>query len=246
MKMKTETEDFKLNGITADRALKEIYGMHNITEKPKDGTAPEHPDLKRQRRISDNTQSLEGKVKEVLGSSLKATKDHADNIIKNLAYALAQTEGYKGKIEELKDEQVRTYLSHASSALGNPTIGNQIEFIKSIINMPSAKPGDPTYDANSHLAQLIRYIATQKDEETRREAYITSKLAEAWTQPDKGLKLQDKVRGIFKIPLNRTATANDALGEISRLSALEAQKYATTTGKTFLDNAVKYAKTYRN
>lgn len=244
--MTNKTEDFQLNGSTASEALEALYRIHNVTEKPKEGVAPEHPSLKRQRRISDNTQSLEGKIKEILGKDLKADKKSAVAIIKNLAYALAQTEGYKGKIEELNDEKVRMYLGHASSALGNPAIGNQIEFIKSIMNLPSAKPGDPLYDTNSPLAQLIRYIATQKDEEYRKENYLNAKLAEAWTQPDKGFKLQNMVSEKFGIPLNRTATANDALSQLASLSALEAQKYAATTGKTFLKQATDYAKTYKN
>lgn len=225
-----------LNGVSVDEAVDELLRAYTITsDSGQDTHGPtDHPVLVRQRKISDNTQGLEGKVKDIIGDSIKADKANAKSIIKELAYALAKIEGYGGKLEDFTDEKSRTYLSQASSALGNPTIGNQTEFIKSIMNLTSAKPGDPAYDANSPLAQLIGYIATQQDDGSRRISYLQQLVQEKWSQPEMGINLQDSIRNKFGIPLNATATASEALGEINRRATLEAQTYAAQAGKTYL------------
>ena len=80
--MGTETEDLKLNGVTVDEGLKEFLNAYRV-QQGKSDTIPNHPVIVRQRRISENTQGLEGKVKSVLGNSIKANEKHADDIIKN-------------------------------------------------------------------------------------------------------------------------------------------------------------------
>ena len=52
--------------------------------------------------------------------------------------------------------------------------------------------------------------------------------------PKYGIALQKKVSEAFKIPLDPTATAGEALGEINRRAQLESQLYAQTRGKTYL------------
>lgn len=234
--MTTGTESLKLNGVTIDEALKELLSVYRVQEDKSDtAVPPDHPVIVRQRRISENTQGLESVVKGVLGSSIKANEGHADEIIKKLAYDLAKTEaGFKGEIKDFSDEQVRKYLTQAGSALGSSTIGNKTEFKKSIINLAAAKPGDPLYDANSALAQLIQYIAAQKDKESARINYLNTLIAEKWAMPKYGIQLQGKLGKAFGIPLNQTATATEALGDINRKAQLEAQQYSSQTGKTYL------------
>ncbi len=233
--MATETEDFKLNGVTVNKAFEELLKVYRLQQEKSDTEVPkDHPVLVRQRRITDNVQSLEGIVKGVLGNNVKADKAKADAIIHKLGYELAKAEGYDGKSEDISGEKLRTYFTNAASAIGSQIIGNNSEFTKSIMNMAAAKPGDALYEANSALAQLIQYIATQKDTESRRINYINSLVAEKWTEPETGIKLQGKVNTSFGIPLNTTATASDAIGEINRVAQLEAQQYAARTGKTYL------------
>lgn len=236
-KAKGEEHGQMLNGVSVDQAIDELLQAYTINSKGgHDADKPtDHPFLVRQRKISDNTQGLEGKVKSIVGDSIRADKAKAESIIKELAYALAKTGGYGGKLEDFTDEKIRTYLSQASGALGNPTIGNKTEFIKSIMNLASAKPGDPAYDANSPLAQLIGYIATQQDDGSRRTSYLQQLIQEKWTQPEMGITLQNAIRNKFGIPLNATATAGEALNEINRRATLEAQTYAAQAGKTYLN-----------
>jgi len=230
--MRSATEEsLKLNGVTLDGAVKELLNAYTIKDEKPDA---DHPVISRQRRIQDNTKGLEDIAKGVLGKSIKADVSQADTIIKKLGYELAKAEGFGGKPEELKDETLRTYLSQAASAIGNPTIGNMTEFKKSIVNLAAAKPGDPLYDNNSALAALIAYIAQQKDGESKRVNYINALIQEKWTQPDYGIRLQDTLGSEFGIPFNRTATAGDALNEINRRAQIQSQEYVAKTGKTYL------------
>ena len=235
-KEESHDENFKLDGVTVDEGIKELLPMYKVqAERSDTPVLKDHPVIARQGRIADNAQGLEGKIKEVLGSSVKADQGNAETIIKKLAYEVAQNEGFSGKPEELKDEQVRKYLAQVGSALGNPTIGNITEFTKSIMNLPAAKAGHPLYDANSPLAQLIQYIARQKDKEERRSEYLNNLIAEKWAMPGYAINMQERIKREFGIPLNRTATASEALGEINRNASLEAQAYANRTGKTYLE-----------
>ncbi len=138
------------------------------------------------------------------------------------------------KRNEINDEEVRKKLTEAGQALGNNTISNKTEFLKSVLNMASVKPGDPLYDTNSAFAQLIQYVATQKDEESRRINYLNTLIAEKWTMPEYGINLQHKISHAFGIPLKGVATANDALGEITRKTQLDSQLSASQTSKTYL------------
>ena len=188
--VETAVEDIgkiKLDGITVDEGRKEFYKGFRIVPD-KDGKKPkEEPIIERQRRISKNVQDLEGIVKGALGDSIKASKSHAESIAKNLAYEIAKTEGYSGKPEDLNHERILTYLTQAAQATGNPTIGNWTGLIESIMNLPAAKPGDPLYSQNSAIGQLISYIATQKDTESRRLRYLQGRFAELWQKPGIGV-----------------------------------------------------------
>lgn len=231
-----ENGELMLNGISVDDGLRELLEAYVVQNEHTDSDkAPDHPVIERQRRISKNTSGLEDVVKGVLGEGIKASKDQAEAIAKNLAYELAQTEGFAGKPEDVSDEQVRKYLTQASNALGNPTIGNKTELVENIMNLAAAKPGDPLYDANSALAQLISYIAAQKDGESRRLTYLRQLFAEKWARPGDGIELQHRFSDKLRVPLGPTATANNAFTELDRRAALRAQLYAQEQGpKTYL------------
>lgn len=221
-----------LNGMTAEGLFDELKKFYWVEHE---GPNRHDPNSERQRRISTHQDGLESIVKGALGQSIKAKKTQAENIVRQLAYALAQTENLDIALEAFDDEKVRKYLSEAASATQNPTIGNKINFIESIANMIAAKPGDPQYDRNSPLAVLIGYIASQKDTESRRINYDSQLLAEYWQKPGIGIELQKLASEIFNIPLDKTATASDALSEIRTRAAVESQKYAATDpDKTYL------------
>ena len=241
--MGTATEDLKLNGVTIDEAVKELLSAYRAHQEKSD-KVPEDPIVSRQRRITKNVNSLEDKVKGVLGDSIKASKDQAESIAKNLAYDIAKTDGYSGKLEDFTDELVRKYLGNAASALGNPTIGNKTEFIKHVMNLAAAKPGDPQYDGNSALAQLISYIATQQDKDSKRINYLQTLIGEKWAMPKYGIALQSKLGKAFGITFDETATAPEALGDITRLATAESQLRTLKAPKTYTkapESQMKYA-----
>src|SRR3989338_9269386 len=225
----------KLNGVTLDQGIRELMNAYLMQEAHDSTHVPsDHPVIARQRRISDTTHTIEDKVKGVLGSSVRADEGSAEKIIHALAYELAQAEGFHGKPEELTEEKARTYLSQASSALGNPTIGNKTELKKSVINMAAAKPGDPLYDSNSALAQLIQYIASQKDTDSRRINYLQTLLQERATQPGYVTAMQHPIEQAVGKKFNPTASVADMLGELTRKGQLQSQQYAAEAGpKTY-------------
>ena len=241
--MTTATEDLKLNGITIGEGVTELLAAYRAQQEKSD-KVPEDPIIARQRRIAKNTTSLEDTVKGILGDSLKASKEHADKIIKGLAYKIAQVDGYTGKIDDFSDELVMKYLSNAASATGNPTIGNKTEFIKSIINLAAARPGDPLYDSNSALALLISHAATQQDKESRRVNYLQTLISEKWQQPKYGIALQKGLGDKFGIPFDETATASEALGQIARVTSAESQLRTLRSSKTYLNDPAKVSEHY--
>ena len=225
----------KLNGVTLDEGMRELMNAYLMHESHSDTRVPaDHPVIARQRRISDNTHGIEDIVKAALGKSVRADKSSADDIIKKLAYEVAKAEGFQGKIEQFTEENVRTYLSQAGNSLGNPTIGNKTEFTKSIINMAAVKPGDPLYDTNSALGQLIQYIATQKDSGARRTNYIQALLQEHATMPAYVTAMQGQFGHAVGRQFGPTASVADMLGELNRKGQLESQQYAASLGpKTY-------------
>ena len=104
-----------LNGVSLDAAINEMAHAYQVPHSEHDGHAAEHPLIVRQRRISANTSKLEDKVKAILGTDVKASKEHADKMIKTLAFEVAQSDGYKGKLEDFTSEQARNYLTTAAN-----------------------------------------------------------------------------------------------------------------------------------
>ena len=226
-----EKDSEKLNGVTIDNAIQELLDAYKL-KQTKEGTLTD-PNSERARRINSHVQGIEGIVKGVLGENVRAKKDQADQIVCKLAYALAQAEGYTGKPEGLSDERKASYLANAASATGNPTIGNTAELAQNIMDMAGAKPGDPLYDTNSALAQLISFIATRKDVESARINYLNQLVNTGWQHPDKGQKLQDALNKGFGFKLGPHASAVEALGEVRNYGARQTQEYAANIPKTY-------------
>lgn len=235
-----DIEKLKLNGVTVGEWIPEMVKGY-LVKAEKDSTVdPEY--LQRQRRITANTDDLEGKIKSILGDSIKLDtksgddKQKAVNLAYRLAFEIAKTEGYSEKLEELPHERVSTYLLQASQATGNPTIGNWTDFIESILNMPAVRPGDPLYDRNSPLAALISYVATKKDKPSERLQYIQRLFSQLWQKPGYGLKLNERFSEAFGIPFGPTATANDVFGDINTRAGQEVQRLVSMRPKTYHKN----------
>ena len=193
----------------------------------KDGV---HVTIARQRRIADNAGGLETVVKGILGKNVKADEGQAEKIIKNLAGEIAKVEGDSRPLDE---ELIAKYLTQASQATGVAAIGSAEELKKAIVNLASAKPGDPLYTQDSAIAQLIQYIAQHKDKASRRINYLNARFGEKWLSPNYGLMLQTKLGEAFGIQFNGTATGQEALSEINRRSQAEAQLYLAKSQRTY-------------
>ena len=231
---KKEIDSERLNGVTIDEALKEEVNAYKLSYDKVDSTAVlKDPNSERARRISSNVQNLENVVKSTLSSDIRASRSQAQEIISKLAYQLARTEGYTGKPEELPDERKATYLANAASALGNPVIGNVSEFVQNLMDLSSAKPGDPLYDTNSALAQLINYISTRQDKEQVRLSYLDQQIAAAWQHPDKGFKLQKAFREAFGLDLGPHASAAEAQREVRNYGTRQTQEFIAKQPKTY-------------
>lgn len=175
----------KVNGFDLYKTVKEYTEvLHKIIP---DG---EHrinvPEL-RARGTDQNISGLEGIVKGIFGSNLRADSELASKTIVSLFAEGLKTEGFrfdpddpitkeitdylKGdtKIEDFSDlseptrEALNRFYTRAASAIGDPTVGDILTLKQAIINMQVAKPGDVAYDKNSVLGKIINYIAGQMD-----------------------------------------------------------------------------------
>ena len=237
--MATQTDEIKLNGVTADKALMEMLAMYRQQNAKGDTVVPEnHPVIKRQSRLDSNEKGLEGLVKKSLGDNPRfnphADYAKADEIIRGLAYELAKTEGHKGELKDFKDEDARRVLSRASQETGNPVFGNKTAFIQSILDLAYANPDSKQYDRNAPIAQLISYIARERDTESKKIVYYRQLFAEKWQRPGDGIALQNQFSAATGIPLARTATANEAFGELERKGQYDAQGALLKLPKTYL------------
>lgn len=232
-----------IDGVTAKGAVSEVTDSILPKRIPqKDGTVKEvFPTVERQREINDNLQSLEGIVKGELDKDIKANPLEARKILNKLSYELAKAEGYQGKPEELTAEQKVGYITRAGQALGNSTIQNFTQLVESIVNMAAARPGDPLYNRESDLAQLIGYVATQKNTAARRIQFLQTQLATVYNKPGVGLKIIDEFSKKANRPYANTATLGDIIGDINQIGTLEAQKAAATGAKTYLKTHGHYS-----
>ena len=225
-----------LDGVGLDGALGEIVSAYAVPEQ--NGVMNihgDHPVIERQRRIQDNSKGIEKLVEAALEGKIKPSQNQAKNIVKTLAYEIAKAEGeFHGEIKDFTDEQVRKYTSRAGQALGNPTISSNVELVKSIRNMASAKPGDVAYDTNSALGQLIGYAASRKDEQSLRLEYLQSLIQEHSTDMPYIAALQQKLGVAIGRQFSPEATIPDMIRELNDYGRLQSQRALAQTEKTHL------------
>ena len=226
----------QLNGMSVEELAGQLFGAYNIIHEDTQTEKRQDPNADRQRRIKGFADDIEEIVKKHFeGNEVRVTsKSKADAIIKDIAYQLALTEGFKGKIEEFSDQEAARYLTHAANETGNPLLGNKVEFAKNLMNMIAAKPGDTQYDTNSALGTLISYIAAQKDEESKLLNYLRTLVGQYWNNPETAHTLQSVLGGKFNIPLNPSATAQDFFIALGQNVQIESQRYAASGDKTYL------------
>ena len=230
-------DSMPLNGVGLDAAVNEYIGGYVVSEHngvmQLDGK--DHPVIERQRRIQEHSKGLEKTIEGVLEGKVKPSQNQAKRMVKTLAYELATAEGeFHGKLEEFTDEQVRKYTSRAGQALGNPTISSNVELVKSIRNLASAKPGDVAYDTNSALAQLIGYVASRKDKQSIRLEYLQSLLQEHSTDMPYIAALHQKIGRAIGKEFSLEATIPDMLREVNDYGRLQSQRALAQTEKTHL------------
>ena len=234
-------EKIMLNG----NSLDEVVGFTRMAyETMKTDTGAFHDPVKeRRKRIHTGNSALEETVKGIMGGNEKADKATAQKIVKSLAYEAAKAKGYHGELKEFSDEQVREYLSQASNATGDPTIGNKWGLIKSIMSMVSAKPGTSDYNADAPLGHLIRYIVAQKDEESQKLNYFRTIASEQWQEPGTGLEMIKAFRAAFpEVPLSKTATAGEFFNHLETLYGAQSQTNTIKNDpKPYLDIPAHYA-----
>ena len=229
-------DSMPLNGVGLDAAISEYAGAHVVSEH--NGVMEihgDHPVIERQRRIQEHSKGIEKLVESALEGKVKPSKNESNRIVRTLAYELAKAEGeFHGKLEEFTDEQVRKYTSRAGQALGNPTISSNVELVKSIRNLASAKPGDVAYDTNSALAQLIGYVASRKDKQSLRLEYLQSLFQEHSNDMPYIAALQNKLGGVIGKQFSPEATIPDMLREVNEYGRLQSQRALAQTEKTHL------------
>lgn len=246
--MSTDEGSLKVNDFTIDEGLQKILEAYRLQQAKSDTVVPEdHPILKRQNRINPEIKGLEGIVKRHLGESprfdTKKGYNKAEAIVNELAYAFAQTKCYKGKLEEFKDENVRDYLGQIANATGNPIFSNKTALIRSILDLSFANPENDQYDKNSPLAQLIGYIAVQKDKPSEESGELSSSklnymrqvFAEKWNMLGKdGRAIPNAFTHKTGTGLEPYATGAEAFAGLERDGSYQLQGLITGLPKTHL------------
>ena len=245
--MSTNEGSLKVDGFTIDEGLQKMLAAYRLASAKSDTAVPEdHPVLQRQSRINSLAKNLEGIVKKHLGSAPRfdPNKDNekADAILNELAYTIAQTEGYQGKPTEFKDVDARRYLETVSARTGNPVFANKTALVESILNLAFANPDNEQYDKNSPLAQLINYVAAQQENPGKESGQLSTKelnyqrqvFGEKWNKLGAdGMAIPRKFNAVTEIPLKPTASFSEAFGALEESGRLEAQTLISKLPKTY-------------
>ena len=237
--MGTATEEKKLNGVTINAGLKELFGYLDLI-KDKDGKVVKDPNSERADRINSHVEGLQKIVQETVTDpntktiSQRPNEKQARDIVDKLGYALAQTYGFNQKPEELPQERKVEYINNALTALGIPGVTDPEKFVASIMNMAkvTAKPGDQLYDANSALVRFLQHIASRKDTQQGKINYLITLIQGAYQHPDKAMDIQKGLKD-RDIKVGPTATLNDVISEITAYGSRQTQKYVEGLPKTY-------------
>ena len=249
--MSTNEGLLKMDGFTIDEGLQKMLRAYRLDQAKSDTAVPEdHPVLQRESRINPLVKSLEGILKKHLGGAERLNpntdNDKADAIFNELAYALAQTEGYKGKQTEFKDVDARRYLEAVTARTGNPVFGNKTALIESVLNLAFANPDNTQYDKNSPLAQLINYVAGQQEKPSEESGQLSTKeltyqrqvAGEKWNKlGEDGMAIPRRFNAITGIPLKPNASSSEAFGAMEEAGRLEAQTLISRLPKTYKGTA---------
>ena len=98
-------------------------------------------------------------IANIVGDKPYISHDRAKVVLKELTYLAAKAKGYKGDPSEIDDDKINQQLSMASSYTGVHEIGNQDDFVKSIVET-TANPKNIRFDPTSPLAIMIKYVTS--------------------------------------------------------------------------------------
>ena len=219
-------------GATIDKRLEVLFHYIRL-QTDKDGTVVKDPNTERGEAVSKQAEGLNKIVEGSLGNSKTADHAKANDIVYKLSQELANTYGHKD-LATLPEERRKEYLNLAISAIGVPGITNENQLVQSIMNMarPGAKPGDPLYDQNAAIVQLIQYIAGRKDEEQGKFNAALTDVLNDYQQPNKALHIVDVLkRGGVKV--GSSATAAQVQTAIREFQADQTRRYVDAMPKTY-------------
>jgi hypothetical protein len=233
-------EALKLNGITLDQGMQKLVDAYLIHAAHGDTAVPtDHPVLARQDNLTTVTEGIEKIVKDALGDSKRLdphnSKDvaRADSLMKSIAYEFAKTRKYSGKIEDMTDDDVIKYLAELGNATQDPTVGNMVEFKKSLLNAASLKPGTALYNRDSPIGHAIQYIATQKEEGSGRLQHIQTLFQQHASNPEYVTATAHALSHATGKHYGRGATMSELLGDLRQAGELQAQQWAQQKSKTY-------------
>lgn len=220
------------SGVTIDHKLTELFNMIRVQED-KDGKIVRDPNTERGEAVAKQAEGIHKIVEGSLGDSKTADDARAKDIVYKLSQELAKTYGHKD-LATLPEERRREYLSMAISALGLPGVSNENQLVQSIMNMarPGSKPGDPLYDQNAALVQLIQYIAGRKDEGQGKFSSALTELLNLYQSPKDAIQIVEgfKSRGVKVGP---SATAAQLQIATREYQAEQTRKYVDSMPKTY-------------
>ena len=226
--------DDRLNGVTISEGFKKMFDYMNL-QRDKDGTAVKDPNSERISRINRLVEGLQGIVaNEVLKGSSRANEDQAREIVEKFTYELAKTFGYQGDPKKIPEHLKGEYLRTVAQALGISAIGDPNKLTESIMNMASlvAKVGDPLYEENAPLVQLMRYIAERKDNEQIEFNHLLLLTQNGYQSPRKAMNILTGLRQ-HGIKLADTASVDQVIGELRAYGAKQTRKFVDEMPKTY-------------
>ncbi len=210
------------------------------------GEGRSNPNDDREDTIQHNLKSIDDMVSGVVSGSKELNEHQARKIIKELAFRVAQTEGYGKPISQFSEADVIKYLRQASEGTRNPTVGNYIQLVSSIMNLDIKDPKHQRFARDSPLGVLMSYVATQQDTDSKYLEFLREILAQYGSKPGDGEKIQDALGNAFKVKFKRTATMSDVIGHIERATQIEVAKYRASGKKDYLEASPMMAKNAAN
>lgn len=219
-------------GVDIDERLRELFGYIRL-QTDKDSHAVRDPNTERGEAVSRQAEGLQKIVETSLTDSKTADHAKANDIVYKLSQELAKTYGHTD-LAKLPEDRRKEFLNMAISAIGVPGVANENQLVQSIMNMarPGAKPGDPLYDQNAAVVQLIQYIAGRKDAEQAKYSAVLTDVLNAYQQPNQALHIVESAKkGGIKV--GPSATAAQFQTAVREFQANETRQYVDSMPKTY-------------